>query len=120
VESWLTVDGADGHTELTSLIDWLRHEVELRGRVRPVDTPPAAGAMGSLASVLTVAVGGGGTLTVLANSLTVWLRQPRRSTVHLSVVKPDGTKVEISGVDVRSPDEIEPLLRECLRPDTES
>lgn len=117
MESWLNVDGPAG---FASLADWLRHEVGLRGRIRPVSAPPKPGEMGSVLDVLTVAVGCGGTLTVLANSLTVWLRQPHRSTVRLSVVRPDGTKVEISGENVRTAAEIETLLRDCLRPDTES
>jgi hypothetical protein len=112
MESWLNVaDPAD----FTSLTDWLRHEVELRGRVRPVSAPPGRGELGTLADVLAIAVGSGGALTVLANSLSVWLRQPHRSTVHISVVKADGTKIEITGEHVRSAEEIETLLRESLR-----
>jgi hypothetical protein len=70
--------------------------------------------MGSVVDTLAVAVGSGGALTVLANSLSTWLRQPRRSTVRVSVVRPDGTKIEIVVENVRSAEEIEALLRTSL------
>ncbi|WP_425414609.1 effector-associated constant component EACC1, partial [Pseudonocardia spinosispora] len=59
--------------EQASLGAWLRRQDELVGRIRPIPRPPAPEDMGSLFDVLAVAVGTGGTLTVLAHSLEVWL-----------------------------------------------
>lgn len=115
MESWLVADDMDG---LASLNDWLRHEEELRGRVRLVPQVPEPGQMGSLVDVLAVAVGGSGALTVLAKSLAVWLRQPRRSTIRISVARLDGTTVGITGENLRTAGEIEGLLRDCLHPDS--
>ncbi|GLY71689.1 effector-associated constant component EACC1 [Amycolatopsis taiwanensis] len=114
MESWLVVEGVDAVAGLASLTDWLRREGELRGRVRLIRHPPEQGQMGSLVDVLAVAVGGGGALTALAGSLSVWLRQPRRATVRIAVAKPDGTKVEITGENLRTAGEIEGLLRGCV------
>jgi membrane-associated two-gene conflict system component 1 (EACC1) len=117
VESRIVVDGADAVAGLASLIEWLRCEPELRGRIRIVRRSPEPGDMGALVEVLAVAVGGGGILTVLANSLSVWLRQPRRLTVRISLTKPDGTEVEVTGENLRTAEEIEDLLRRCSYPD---
>lgn len=110
MESWLVVNAAD----MASLADWLRGEEELRGRIRLVRRSPGQGEMGSVVDVLAVSLGAGGALTVLASSLSVWLRQPRRATVIVAVAKPDGTKINITGTNMRTPASIENLLRECL------
>lgn len=117
MESRLVLDGVDAALRLASLHDWLRRDDGLRGRVRLIRHPPGPGQMGSLVEVLTVAVGSSVTLTVLAGALTVWLRQPRRSTVHVAVIKPDGTKVEVTGEQLRDARDIEDLLRRCLHQD---
>jgi Effector Associated Constant Component 1 len=116
VETRLVVDGADSAAALASLNDWLRRSGELRGRVKLVAKRPEPGQMGAVGDVLAIAVGGGGALTVLANSLSVWLRQPRRSKVSVHVVKPDGVRVEIRGENLRSADEIAGLLGSSLHP----
>jgi hypothetical protein len=119
VESRLVLDGVDTAARLASLSSWLRREGELRGRVRLVHRPPDPSQMGSIVEVITVAVGGSGTLTVLANALTVWLRQPRRPTVRISVIKPDGARIEITGEHLRDARDIEDLLRRCLHHETD-
>lgn len=116
MESLLVVTGADAVDGLESLTDWLLHEGDLSGRVRLVHREPEQDQLGSWGEVLSVAVGGGGALSVLAGSLSVWLRQPRRATVRVAVAKPDGTKVEITGENLRGAVEIEDLLRTCLHP----
>ncbi|MFI5588775.1 hypothetical protein ACIA5G_27230 [Amycolatopsis sp. NPDC051758] len=103
--------------ELASLDDWLSHSDELRGRVKVTTPPPGPEHMGSALDLLTVAVGAGGMLTVLANSLKTWLSQPRRSTVTVQVVKPDGVRVKITGENLRSADELADLLRTSLHGD---
>jgi len=118
VESWLVVTSANAVDGPESLTDWLSREGKLSGRVRLVHREPEQDQSGSWGEVLSVAVGvGGGTLTALAGSLSVWLRQPRHATVRVAVAKPDGTKVEITGAHPRGAYEIEDLLRNCLHPD---
>jgi membrane-associated two-gene conflict system component 1 (EACC1) len=117
VDTRLVVEGADAAAGLASLNEWLRRTDELRGRVRAVPRVPAPGEMGGPIDVLVVAAGAGGVLTVLANSLTVWLNLPRRSTVTVSVERPDGTRVAITGEHLRSPDELAALLETSLHED---
>ncbi|SHM52898.1 effector-associated constant component EACC1 [Streptomyces yunnanensis] len=94
----LRVQGAEG--QLQSLMDWLRHEDGLRGRVRAVQPPPAPGEMGGALDVLAVAVGSGGMGVVLANCLSTWIAQ-RRSDLRITVSTQDGRTVEVDakGVD---------------------
>ena len=114
METRLVVEGAGSAAELASLNEWLRRTDELRGRVRPVPKVPAPGEMGGAIDVLVVAAGAGGVLTVLANSLSVWLSRPRRSSVTVAVERPDGTRVEITGEHLRSVDELTGLLETSL------
>jgi hypothetical protein len=72
--------------------------------------------MGSLVDMLTVAVGAGGALTVLARSIEVWLRQPRRAMVRVKVTGPDGSVVELSADHVKEVGSVEALLEQALRP----
>ncbi|MFE5587731.1 hypothetical protein ACFQ87_41695, partial [Kitasatospora sp. NPDC056531] len=51
-----------------SLLARLRAEPELRGRVEPVAAPPRPGSLGTLADVLTVAVGTGGAVSGLTSA----------------------------------------------------
>ncbi|MEC3981626.1 effector-associated constant component EACC1 [Amycolatopsis sp. H20-H5] len=78
------VSVTEGGDELSSLLDWLRQEDELRGRVRPLSVTPELGHMGGAGDALTVALGGGGAITVLVASISVWLRN-RRSDVNVEV-----------------------------------
>ena len=75
---------------------------------------PAPGEMGGAVDVLVIAAGTGGVLTVLANSLSVWLAKPRRSSVTVTVERPDGTRVEITGEHLRSVDELTGILETSL------
>ena len=113
VETRLVVDGVDSADALVSLNEWLRRTSELRGRVRAVPRVPATGEMGGAIDFLVVAAGAGGVLTVLANSLSVWLARPRRS-VTVAVERPDGVRVEITGDHLRSVDELTELLETSL------
>jgi len=115
--AFLAADGPGAPETLSSLAAWLRREDELRGRVRFADDTidPDRMSGGTLVDVLAIAVGAGGVLSVLANSLSVWLRQPRRANVRIKVSQPDGTKVEITGEHLRTPAQLEHLLRTSLR-----
>jgi len=88
-------EGDDVGGELRSLTHWLEREDELRGTFEVESRPVGADEMGVLSDTLVVAVGGGGAVTVLANSLSVWLRQ-RRSDVRIEVTSASGTKVSVT------------------------
>jgi hypothetical protein len=94
MEARLSLTGADDvHDELGSLRRWLSDEEEFRGRVRVEQASPMPGQMGGLTEALTVALGSGGALAILANSVSVWLRQ-RRSSLTVKIVNSDGSSQE--------------------------
>lgn len=107
----LSVDGDEPVEGLAELADWLREESELRGLVSSGDAVPGRGELGALSDVLMVAVGSGGTLSVLAASLKTFLAQPRRSHVRIVVTAADGRRFE---VDADRADDVEQLLRQTL------
>ena len=107
----MTIRGGSGPDAVADLRDWLSGEPELRGRHRLMPRPPAEGELGGWADTLIVAVGAGGALTTLAKSLSVYLQQPRRSSVRIELVKADGTHVTIAAEQVRDVREVESLLR---------
>ncbi|MGH2844047.1 MAG: effector-associated constant component EACC1 [Solirubrobacteraceae bacterium] len=100
---------------LRSLLEWLRHEDALRGRVCTVHAPVRPGEMGGVLEVLEVALGSGGAGAVLAGSVSTWLSQPRRADVTLTVTAEDGRRIELDARLVRDPAvllrEVERLLR---------
>jgi hypothetical protein len=114
VDVRISVAGGNPAVELESLSDWLRGEPPLAGRVRLTGPKPIAGELGSAVDVLTVAVGSGGVLSVLASSLRSWLSQPRRSDLRVRIHHVDGSTVEID-MDRIDTDRLEGLLREALR-----
>ncbi|MFE9446825.1 hypothetical protein [Streptomyces sp. NPDC006739] len=96
-----------------SLTDWLRGEPSLAGKVRLTGGPPAPGHLGGALDTVTVLLGAGGPLTVLASCLRAWLTQPRRSDVRLEIRRADGSGVEIDAKRVRG-DDLTGLLRRAL------
>jgi hypothetical protein len=115
MEIRISVAGDSSGAVLESLDDWLRAEPTLRGRVRPVRNLPVHGEMGGLVDALTVAVGAGGSITVLASALRSWIEQPRRSSIRLRVrVEADGAReVELDADRVKG-QEIESALERAL------
>jgi hypothetical protein len=107
----LSVEGDEPVEELAELAGWLHQEAELRGLVSAGDAVPRPGELGALSDLLMVAVGSGGTLSVLAASLKVFLAQPRRSDVRIIVTAPDGRRVEL---DAKRVGDVEQLLRQTL------
>jgi Effector Associated Constant Component 1 len=83
MEILISVEGADNPAVLESLHDWLRGDPDLGASVRQRKQPPSQGQLGSMTDALTVAVGAGGGLSVLASALRVWLQQPRHSRVKI-------------------------------------
>ncbi|MGH3722338.1 MAG: effector-associated constant component EACC1 [Pseudonocardiaceae bacterium] len=100
---------ADGGDELRSLLDWLRHEDTLRGRVRSVQEPVRPGQMGGVLDALVMALGSDGAGAVLATSVSTWLSQ-RHTDVTLTAH--DGRTLELDARRVRDP---AVLLREVER-----
>ncbi|MEV6884722.1 hypothetical protein [Streptomyces sp. NPDC051135] len=117
MRSLLAVDGSEGPDSLADLIGWLNDETLLRGRVRSPASTPGAGELGGWTDIVVVAVGAGGALTALARALSVYLRQPRRSTVRVEVVAPDGRRTEVTVEHAKNLTAVEDLLRTALHPD---
>lgn len=96
VQASVRVSGVDDvHDEFPSLLESLRLEPELRGRVRLERQAPRPGQMGVSTDVLLIALSGGSAVTALARSLSVWLKQ-RRSDVSVEVTGPDGRQVAVN------------------------
>jgi cysteine synthase len=98
VEYRLLIDGSDAGaaaTQLGELADWLRHERELRGRVRMEHGEMAGDRMGGIPEALVVAVSTGGAVTVLARAAVEWVKHRTRD-LTLKVVRPSGESLEIS------------------------
>ncbi|MER7444521.1 effector-associated constant component EACC1 [Micromonospora avicenniae] len=98
----------NGRYHLTSLLDWLRREDELRGRVCLEQLPTRPGEMGALADTLVVALGSGGAVAVLAGSLSTWLSQ-RGTSVEVQITGPDGRQVIVRAQRAR---DLPALVRE--------
>lgn len=106
----LTVESDEPMDELALLADWLRQEPDLRGLVTVPRDAPRPGELGSATEVLAVAVGSGGTLSVLAASLQTFLTVRRRATTRVTVrVTPDERTITL---DTRNAADAVELLRE--------
>jgi hypothetical protein len=107
----ITVEGRDADAE--SLWDWLRHEPELRGRLRARSASTPAEAMGApIELVVILATATVPVASALARSLSTWLVQ-RRSDLTVTVTGPDGRQVSVSSRRIADP---EKLLRAVLEP----
>ncbi|MFG2401342.1 effector-associated constant component EACC1 [Streptomyces lydicus] len=104
-------DNGDGST-MEGLTDWLRREPELRGKVKMHSKPIGEGDLGAAADIAIVAVGSGGAMTVLAQSLKAWLSRPRRSRLRISLESEQGIRME---VEADHPEDVERLLRELSK-----
>jgi len=89
--------------ELRSLFTWLCEEEEFRGRVRLVEVAPGPGTLGGWPEVVTVALGEGGAVTVLASAVMSWIRH-RTSDLTCTLTRSDGTSVELTATRVRGAD----------------
>ncbi|MFG3532301.1 hypothetical protein ACGF8B_37070 [Streptomyces sp. NPDC047917] len=93
---------------MVALRDWLDSEDDLRGRVRLQRQPPLPGHMGSAMELLTVALGSGGILAVLIQSVCTWATS-RGTDVKITISAEDGRRIE---VDVQRAADPQALLRE--------
>ncbi|RKN32347.1 effector-associated constant component EACC1 [Micromonospora musae] len=107
----LRISAPSGQGELTSLLDWLRHEDELRGRVRLEHAPVRPEEMGAITDALLVSLGSGGAVAVLAGSLSTWLSQ-RDTSVEVHVAGADGRQVTLRAQRAR---DLSVLIREVER-----
>jgi hypothetical protein len=94
---------------LSGLANWLRQEPELRSAVA-LSGDLGSENLGPGYDLLTVALGGGGAITVLTASLKTWLSQPRRSDVRVTIKAPNGRTVEIDAKRVHA-GEVDDLIR---------
>jgi hypothetical protein len=113
MDALIRVDSGD-NDELLGLHQWLRDERDLRGSVRLMPAPIGEEQLGGITDVIAVAVGTGGTGTVLASSLITWL-QTRRSVVRLEVRR--GKEKVI--LDIQTSERVLPLIERLLRPGDE-
>ena len=113
VEVRISCVGGDRAVGVDSLSDWLRGEPELARRLRVAGPMPGEGELGALADVLVIAVGSGGTLSVLAASLKAWLAQPRGSDVRIRVQHDGGETIEIDAKRIDG-ERADTLIRQAL------
>ncbi|MFF4948210.1 hypothetical protein [Streptomyces chattanoogensis] len=112
MKAHIRLTGETASAELTGLAEWLSREDELRGRTTIESPEPSPDQMGSLAEVLVVALGIQGAGSVLAASLSVWIRH-RRPSADIEVTGPDGRSVKVTLRDVPKPD-LEAVLQKAL------
>ncbi|MEU6554557.1 hypothetical protein ABZ915_30430 [Streptomyces sp. NPDC046915] len=108
----ISVLSEDPVRDAESLTDWLRGEPALAGKVRLTGAAPAPGQLGATLDTVTVLLGAGGPLTVLASCLRTWIAQPRRGDVRLKVELDGGRVVEIDAKRVDAED-VAQLLRQA-------
>ncbi|WP_327672685.1 MULTISPECIES: effector-associated constant component EACC1 [unclassified Streptomyces] len=101
-------EGPGTEAHVIALRNWLVSEDALRGRVRPHRQSPPPGHMGSTVELLTVALGSGGVLAVLIQSVCSWLTS-RGTDIKIAVSTEDGRRIE---VDVQRAADPQALLRE--------
>lgn len=104
------MSGGDEIAEYTALLDWLAGERALSGRARLVRAVPGESQLGGVFDMLAVALGSGGVLAVLANSLTAWIKT-RHQRISVTVEGPSGRVIITSD----GPGDVLPLLQEIMR-----
>ena len=102
IEITTAVGGIPDEGELRALRDWLMLESPRPGAMSIRPATAGAEDMGAAADALTVAVGSGGAITVLAGAIRTWI-QTRRQTVRMVIRRPGGVELEIDA-GVKDPD----------------
>ena len=87
----------DGLTDFHSLYRWLRSNHVLAGLVHAIHNRPGEGELGGAWNTISVAVGSGGAVTALAQSLKTYFAQAsnRRFTVRIKITDGAGESVEL-------------------------
>ncbi|MFF1711112.1 hypothetical protein [Streptomyces sp. NPDC058268] len=117
-EVQIRIDKDDAQKHLESLESWLRLDPSFRRKTKLHDVP-SEGDLGTSVELLTVAIGSGGVISVLATSLSTWIQQPRKSDIILKVARPNGETVEIDAKRA-TPQEVNELLNRALEADREA
>lgn len=91
----IQLSGDSASSELAGLMDWLMRSDEFRGRVFVEQAMVPLDQMGAATEVLIVALGAHGVGSVLASSLSVWIRH-RRPSVDVEVTNEQGRRVKLS------------------------
>lgn len=102
IEIMTVVGGVPDEGELRALRDWLMLESPRPGAMSIRPAKAGAEDMGAAADALTVAVGSGGAITVLAGAVCTWI-QTRRQTVRMVIRRPGGVELEI-GASIKDTD----------------
>ncbi|WP_051797235.1 effector-associated constant component EACC1 [Catenuloplanes japonicus] len=92
---------------------WLRREPELRGRVREQPGSPRPGTMGTGVELLLVALGSGGAIAVLIQSVAGWLNA-RRPDVTVRIEVTDRWSVELDVARARDERQVAALIESVL------
>jgi outer membrane lipoprotein SlyB len=102
--------------QLRSLLDWLRQDDEVRGRLSfaPRCTP-SGGQMGGVVDVLTVALGSGGAGAALAGALSTWLAS-RKVEIELTLTGPGGNRLVLKARHGRDVAEVVRELERLVNP----
>jgi hypothetical protein len=118
VELEIRVVGNGGQADLAALNQWLASQRGLTGQVRLRQGTPGEQELGSGAfELLTVAVGSGGTMSVLAGALSAWLSS-RRSPGTIRISLPGGREMEVpADVDEAKLERLIGMLKEPARGD---
>lgn len=97
----LRITGGDDPAETRGLEAFLTSDPELQRWVTARVAAPEPGTMGSVADVLVVALGQGGTATALASVLISWIRR-QRSKVSVHTRCSCGKEITVSADHIRN------------------
>jgi hypothetical protein len=81
VEITAEISGQSSEPELRSLFRWLQEESPRPGRVEIIRRKPGPGQMGAVTDTLQIALGAGGAITVLAGSVSAWMKTRRERVI---------------------------------------
>ncbi|MEU3658770.1 hypothetical protein AB0E77_03260 [Streptomyces sp. NPDC032940] len=100
--------------EFASLLQWLRRERDLQGRVSSRRRAPKPEELGASFELISVAVGSGGIATAFVTSLGSWLSS--RRTEQSVTVTLEGKSVQVvrNGADVVDEAELLRLIKQTL------
>lgn len=100
----ISLTGDDAADDLRALRTWLAEEPELRGRVHLVERPPEPGHLGTVPTLIMVALGTGATTSGVVTAVSTWL-QHRAVEVACTVTRTaDGTGGTLSAGQLRAAD----------------
>jgi hypothetical protein len=111
MQAEIRISARDDVSQYTELLEWLRGERALAGAVSARHRRPGEDELGGAFDMLAVALGSGGAVVALANSLTAWL-QTRRPDVSITVTSSSGS-VKLDARRIKDADALT-VLQEVL------